>query len=302
MFNFFGTWITTVAFFTAIFFAFGANNTKKERDDIIKWLRKRNPGRSVPTEWPQVFAGIFDRYFGEKHISWRCISKSCLWSFLSVLILFFISNLRNPGSYDIVLLFTGTKGIKNLLISVMQTIIVPNYISLLKSRITIHSISNSYYSKSASYIFYLLLRDLLLTFLIALCIYYFDDLVLYIKGKDILYFTVASRYKDGRLQHVPMITKQIGYISLPHLWQAIILRSEKGVYIYSTFYPFIFISLFFISGCIVGLVKNIGEKYDAILIFFERQKYPLFYIGLIVSPIASFGLCILVLVISNIFS
>src|SRR4051812_21390386 len=49
--------------------------------EIAVWLlgRKKFGPRMQP--WPDTFAKVFDRVFGEKHLSWKCFWRSCVASY-----------------------------------------------------------------------------------------------------------------------------------------------------------------------------------------------------------------------------
>jgi hypothetical protein len=58
------------------------DNTKLE---IAVWLLRVNVGQRVEP-WPETFAKLFDRVFGQNHLSWRCFWRSSVASLLTSLI------------------------------------------------------------------------------------------------------------------------------------------------------------------------------------------------------------------------
>jgi hypothetical protein len=58
------------------------DNTKLE---IAVWLLDRKKLSPTFQSWPDMFAKVFDRVFGEKHLSWKCFRRSCLATVTSTL-------------------------------------------------------------------------------------------------------------------------------------------------------------------------------------------------------------------------
>ena len=54
--------------------------------DIAAWLKRAEvPGSLV--NWPSQFAALFDRVFGERHLSWRCFFRSSIASLAAVAVM-----------------------------------------------------------------------------------------------------------------------------------------------------------------------------------------------------------------------
>lgn len=51
--------------------------------EIAVWLLGRKKLSPTFQNWPNTFAKVFDRVFGQKHLSWRCFGRSCLATLLS---------------------------------------------------------------------------------------------------------------------------------------------------------------------------------------------------------------------------
>ena len=98
------------------------------------WLRKVDPAATA-ARWPSLFAVAFDKLFGEKHWSWRCISRSAVASLLSVGVLLCLywsihgyvgwDLLDGPASLGESLPYIAMWGAWNVL---------PDYLSLLQTR------------------------------------------------------------------------------------------------------------------------------------------------------------------------
>jgi hypothetical protein len=59
--------------------------------EVAVWLVGLDLGKKV-INWPSTFSRVFDRVFGERHLSWKCFGRSCLTSFISVVVLVLMSS------------------------------------------------------------------------------------------------------------------------------------------------------------------------------------------------------------------
>jgi hypothetical protein len=99
----------------------------KTNKEIARWLRVKHFETGIVAEeavnWPDSFAKVFDRVFGEKHLSWKCFFRSGVASYtLVVLVVIYLNSPRYSVSLDdlIILGFVGN--------------VIPDYISLLETR------------------------------------------------------------------------------------------------------------------------------------------------------------------------
>src|ERR1700693_1618744 len=54
--------------------------------EIAVWLLGVKVGGKVET-WPDTFAKVFDRVFGERHLSWRCFWRSATVTMIVLLVI-----------------------------------------------------------------------------------------------------------------------------------------------------------------------------------------------------------------------
>lgn len=64
--------------------------TDATKFEIAVWLVGLNAEEKVP--WPETFAKVFDRVFGEKHLSWKCFWRSSAISLVLSFILLIVRN------------------------------------------------------------------------------------------------------------------------------------------------------------------------------------------------------------------
>jgi len=212
----------------------------KVKKDISTWLKNLDP--VVPVEnWPGQFAAVFDRIFGEKHLSWRCFRRSSMASIISVIIMSFVwvairPNEINPFVRDvnIVVLFAAT-----ITVSMLANLL-PDYLSLLETKIFIRwmSLSNSLFI-----VFMLLILDLVITALIFISYYAF---VGWVVGLMFIGDVDVTLQKFGVLLLDLIVLKQ--------------RNPPKALFFYSTFFTSVWLWIYVLSGLIVKLAQklNIG--------------------------------------------
>jgi len=131
--------------------------------EITRWLRVRNLETGIIADeavnWPETFAMVFDRVFGEKHLSWKCFFRSCLASYAVVgVVILLTSSPRNPLTVEM---------IPYIMIYGLLANALPDYVSLLETRYLLGRMSHT---QSALIWFVLIVTDLIVTAAIALLV------------------------------------------------------------------------------------------------------------------------------------
>jgi hypothetical protein len=127
--------------------------TDQTKLEVAVWLLDRKKLSSTFQSWPDTFANVFDCIFGKRHLSWRCFWRSCVASYgllFSILFIYtqiflsryqisktalekvpppptnpLIGNLQPRWFWSVALVFGMT----------LLTNVVPDYVSLLESRV-----------------------------------------------------------------------------------------------------------------------------------------------------------------------
>ncbi len=105
--------------------------------DLSLWLAGLDPAAVDHTmqRWPAHFAALFDRVFGNKHLSWRCAFRSSIASFVAFLLCTPIFLQAAPGEWAYLLTEVG--GWDTLIrLGIVGAIanLLPDYVSLLETR------------------------------------------------------------------------------------------------------------------------------------------------------------------------
>ena len=106
------------------------DDTNKE---IARWIKVRGVETALVADdaenWPGTFAKVFDRVFGEKHLSWKCFWRSCVASSVAFVIAYvagYLLTQRTPGHV--------LEGLFYVLPYALIATLLPDYLSLLESR------------------------------------------------------------------------------------------------------------------------------------------------------------------------
>ena len=255
------SWLTVI---TGIFTLFekASDSLKEESKAAISGWLKNIKIKGFRHNWPSMFASTFDSVFTQHHVSWACFLRSSLASVLALIIVTSLvvsfemsTDLQNRFSEDSfwqvssVILFGGV--ILN---------VIPDYVSLLESRIIINWMGNN--SRWFRNLIFLTL-DIILTGIIFFLVYAcFTLLVLdYSLDKTVTSF-ISSLTFSG-------------------------IDSEAGIFIYTTYFTSLWVWLYALSGFFLGFLN----KSNLVLEFFKKhleiEERPLRSMGFVLVVIIS---------------
>ena len=78
-------WATTTGGFWFLFEKAENALSEESREKVVGWLGATDSKGSIDSI-PEQFALLFDRVFGERHLSWRCFWRSCVASVVAIFI------------------------------------------------------------------------------------------------------------------------------------------------------------------------------------------------------------------------
>jgi hypothetical protein len=229
--------------------------TDSTKLEIAVWLVGMKQIGPKVEPWPDTFAKIFDRVFGKRHLSWKCLIRSCLASYSVAIIAIGIvvssslhaivtHNREAPASVLLRL-------IPRFVFLALFGNVLPDYISLLETRFAL-SLMNRFISAWLWMV--IIVADLIITTLIA------------VVGSAVLLFGTDP---SGEL------IADVGYSSLFLLW------------ILPAFFTSIWIWLYAGSGFILKAAR----RYDIGFEWFNRKldigKKPLQSIGLVAGVLVA---------------
>lgn len=199
-------------------------------------MKNINP-EEVVHNWPTQFAEVFDRIFGDKHLTWKCFIRSSVASLLSGIVVYFIyisAQYENIIEQKLVSFFEVGKIFEGIIIFAIANLIA-DYLSLLETRYVLKWMIRSHNKFARLTI--LLILDLVLTFLLWSIAYLFAISLVY--GGNVQY------YLERFINHLWITVVPLGHHS-PF--------RPPGVSFYTTFFTSLWIWLYLFSGLVVKTI------------------------------------------------
>jgi hypothetical protein len=228
--------------------------TDQTKLEIAVWLLGVKVGQKVGP-WPDTFAKVFDRVFGESHLSWKCFWRSVTASVGITLIVFIIAKVNPVYPFylgDAPFIFTAILAIN----------VLPDYVSLLETRWLL-----SYMQRSRDGFVWLglVLLDFVLTTIIGLlAVNYFGDIA----------------FNQG----VPKIHS---WVSKPFFMVKMFFSLRMWYYFYPAFFTSIWLWLYAGSGFLLKAARRFDIGFDWFNRRFDIEKKPLQSIGLVAGALVA---------------
>jgi hypothetical protein len=241
--------------------------------------------RETVSRVPHLFRDAFDRVFGARHLSWRCFSRSCAASLLSVtaVLAFWLTTrpearmlASDPALLGAVVWLVALTGLMNF---------VPDYFSLLETRFLLGKAAGRWRTGA------ILLVDALVTAAISFVLIRVSMEVVYGSGVVIgsgsgsIVATdgVAQRAIDfGRwsdqLTDMVLFRESYGGITLSMVVDGSSGYGEVpvpvGIFFWSAFVTSAWLWLFALAHTLLSVIARLGEGFAPILRLFEVQVAP----------------------------
>ena len=263
-------WLSLVGLVWALFAHVEGLLAPAVREAISRWLRNLKL-EGLFTTWPSTFAVLFDRVFGDRHLSWKCFRRSCIASFGSVIFVTLIAWALYPHWFppnEFWKPIVRDWWYRLVFLAMLNTI--PDYFSLLETRWIIWLISRS---GSRGRVVVLLVVDLTLTTAIIACYLGFSTAAcLIFGGPDTGFVTVFE--KMWWCDYVPSVLALEGF-KTP--------SSCIGVFFYSTFFTSVWVWGYALSGCAVKLGVYLGAWGGRLKKVLDLEKHPLKSMALVAN-------------------
>jgi hypothetical protein len=235
-----------------------SNDTKLE---IAIWLIGQKLLGPKVEPWPETFARVFDRVFGEKHLSWQCFSRSALASLaaLGVSILTSVITSRRETLLLVVELavFWGYAIFMNIL---------SDYVSLLKTRVILGKINNRRFIHTLAWLCF----DILITggiVILTLCV---------------LFVISAPSFHQARLDEVITVPlAALMFLSDP------LARAYRVLWVVPAFFTSIWLWLYAGSGFLLKAVRRFDIGFQWFNRKFDIEEKPLSAIGLVAGALVA---------------
>ena len=265
---FIAAWAGAISFVWVLFDRAEKVTSPEAKEAASRWLR--NLSVDLPERWPSQFALLFDRIFGERHLSFKCFFRSCIASAISVAILFLIYisiHYREFSSYT-----DSDKTVMLLAIGSLMAILnfVPDYISLLETRIIIKWMSRAHKSSRLAIFF---VFDFIITGLIIIVA--LSILLLFIFWAE----SISDHEKVLRILGYSFLFRKAGPYT-PYTF---------GIFIYSTYFTSVWIWLYVISGILVRGTASFGSLFKWLKKVLDIENQPFRSIGFVSMFVVSLG-------------
>ncbi|MGO9617003.1 MAG: hypothetical protein ACLP6W_11430 [Bryobacteraceae bacterium] len=247
---------------------------------LLRVDRKSSEIQAVEVQdWPTIFAALFDRAFGEKHLSWRCFRRSCAASALAVTLLLLLSFWTAERR-----VWTWLWGA--VLAAALLNVVVPDYLSLLESRWVLSLMCRT---RSAVMWSALLVVNFVLTSAIAWTAFVFTlhDLLL-ISGCATAGIALSPRVMwtvlKSAVNYFPMVSSMFGGPTRPFV----------AIFVYPAFLTSIWIWLFAAAGLTIKAASRASIALNWLVRIQDISQKPLQSIG----RVAGLGVCVVYCVVA----
>ena len=256
------------------------DNTKLE---IAVWLLGVKIAQRVEP-WPSTFIKLFDRVFGEKHVSWRCFWRSCIVSFASVGLVVFAYSAFNRQPFHVFTLLElfsahrihslAAKALAFFGLSLFGNVVL-DYLSLLKARYLLKPMTDAALVGMAG----LLSLDLLLTVAVA-------SLSLWLSA---YFFFVMATWNPWFVKINGSFDTMRDAITLTALLRdrPSVLADFKPLWFYPAFFTSIWLWLYAGSGFLLKAARRFDIGFDWFNRHFDIEKKPLQCIGLVAGALVA---------------
>lgn len=253
------SWFVSMAGVWALFERAETVASTEVKVAISNWLR--NIDIAGAEQWPSMFARMFDRVFGKRHLSFRCFFRSAFVSLTSVVLLTLIWIATHPDRVKEIFVDPGPGvfiafGFVGLCLNLF-----PDYLSLLKSRIIIHYMG---FRSSNVRIVMLLITDFLATgFIVVMAV-------------TALVFIFVTWGQEPEFLWSDIWNVVIGGFGFS--------RSEfsvYGVFFYSTYFTSLWVWLYALSGFLLKLTRYFGVTINMLKKFLDIDNKPIRSIGFV---------------------
>lgn len=259
-------WATLIGGIWVLFLAMENTTSPYGKRKIRNWLKSLITKSISETiiETPRLFIDAFDRIFGDKHLTLRCFSISCVASIMVVFVMNILWHVLSPISIT-------ENIIENSLVFLLGALIInliPDYISLYETRRILHYAEHAGIKRPIV----LLVFDLIITGVIFAC------------GFGIIGFLLGVDISSGQ------------FWSEMILFQRFQNDPPIGILFYSTFFTSIWMYLFIASSICAKFVYSLGHIGNWIMAFLDVEKKPFQSMGTLIICLISLVFAIYIII------
>jgi hypothetical protein len=259
---------------------------------ISAWLKRLEVSPSLAT-WPDQFATLFDRLFGEKHLSWRCFRRSCMASLATAAATSLAWAILRPDEFAVTLASADASA-STLIGLLLMYSLLPDYLSLLKTRYVIKSIAAK---KSQMAVVLLLIADAAASVIILIILVWSSFVLIFILVfvPRVVYLYLIGDLITLTQWVIPYFGRVVGlytnfsrYIVIygPMLLSPPGTSFSPGVFLYATLFTSIWAWLYALAGGAVRLAARARPGLSFLKWLLDIDGHPLRSIGVIAGALS----------------
>ncbi|MCK4798941.1 MAG: hypothetical protein KAT05_16315, partial [Spirochaetes bacterium] len=271
--NLIGAWTASLTGIAILFKAMEYTTPKDKKRSAANWLKSIADKSTSNTivDSPQWFVESFDRIFGEKHLTWRCILISSISSIIAVFVMFIVWGLLSPRLFIEIVKYKP-----DIIVSVFSGCLllnlVPDYISLLETRWIMNNVADVKIRVLSK----IIILDAIITGFIFSS---FFSIIFLISGSS--------------------IDKVFNILNQMILFIETDVPPPVGILFYSTYFTSVWFYLFMISSIGAKVIYSFGHFGNTIMDFFGVQKTPFQSMGTIIMILVTVGFVIYAVINSS---
>jgi hypothetical protein len=236
----------------------------KAKTSATTWIKRLDISRAIEIA-ANSFGSAIDAVFGDRHWSFKCLWRSFVASvfYVTVLYLLWIS-LSNTNGHNI-------SEFEGVMIITVVFCIVPDYVSLLKSRLILRAAKGSSRLTAA----FLIVFDGVVSALIALVVLAFAYGIIS-ATTDIMPFHHATASELTRNELRTFVASLPQLLAFQRVGNT---DTPPAIWVYTTFMTSTWGWLFFVSGSLLRQQSVISKCFDYVLRFVDIDDKPFLSVG-----------------------
>jgi hypothetical protein len=251
--------------------------------EIAVWLLDRKKLSPTFQSWPDTFAKVFDRVFGQKHLSWKCFRRSCLASSVVICLVLLVS-LRH-----MLKVLSQPQLQINLLCAVPLATMLPDYVSLLETRWTLGLMRRT--NRTSAWIAFLLIDASVTALIAGFTAHYLMNFAFELAGSIQGYYSFQIPFRDMIIElsnqtrfflRHPLFIIESHLLLVSSTWlNGVRMPTFNEIFFVPVFFTSVWLWLYAASGLILKAARRFDIGFQWFNRKFDIEKKPLSSIGLV---------------------
>jgi hypothetical protein len=243
--------------------------------DFARYLKSTNFAKTV-VQLPEGTRALFQRVFGARHFSWRCVATSMLFSIAAFTVIVGLTVLYDPRRVSVVReIWTDMPVVMNTTLAWMIWSVVPDYFNLFKTRKLLNLLM-AHRIKRPSLFIVMVLADFLIGYSIFIITFspmgLFDlHLIFYVLGKGNV--TWQHIVQNFSFSYPLPLSSIFHWMYGPLFWPGMV--------------PSIWLWLFLLATLIVRVSARTAPALRVAMYWFDGDRHPIRFVGIVAAALVS---------------